>query len=807
MTASLAGERPPDFTRDILPILSDNCFQCHGPDAKKGRKGDLRLDDETDAKRERQEGRHVIAAGSPDSSELWRRLVTNDPEERMPPAKLSRELSPIQRDLIRRWITAGARWGKHWAFEPVTRPEISAGGGHPIDTLIARRLATEGIHPTPLASPETLIRRLSLDLTGLPPSPAETAEFLADKAPGAWERLVDRTLQKPSFGERMSWDWLESARYADSNGYQGDNERTMWPWRDWVVKAFNENLPYDQFTIWQLAGDLLPNPTRDQVLATAFNRNHMINGEGGRIAEENRVDYVMDMTETMGTVWLGLTLNCCRCHDHKFDPLTQREYYQFTAFFNQTPVTGAGGNSQTAPSQTWSNPALDARLASATEEFNAATATLEQFETRTWPPGSRALKPLPGPVLAALAKKTASRSREDWTTLTTHLSKSHPEWARLQGDWMTKRDARDQANSAIPRVMVMENLKKARSTHVLDHGLYDQPRDEVKPGVPVALPPLTADGPPNRLALAQWLVRRDQPLTARVTVNRIWQMLFGVGLVKTAEDFGLQAEPPPHPELLDWLAAELMETGWDLKRLIRTIATSDAYRRSSVISSPLVYERDPENRFLARGARFRMPSWMIRDQALSVSGLLRPFKGGPGVNGYQPPGIWEEATFGNKKYTMGSGDDLHRRSLYTFWRRIVGPPLFFDSAKRQVCQVKPLRTNTPMHALTVLNDVTYVEAARAMAQRILQQEDTEATRFELAANLLWARSASPGETAVWQRSLHRAESLFLTDAAAAERLISQGESARDATLDARQHAAWTTLCLTLLNLDESLTKE
>ena len=806
-SVALAAEPSPDFTRDILPILSDNCFQCHGPDAKKGRKGDLRLDVETDAKRQRPAGHRAIASGSPNDSELWLRLITEDPEERMPPPNLSRELTERQRVLIHQWIEAGAPWGKHWAFEAVTRPEIGPSNRHPLDVLIERRLAAAGISPNPLANREALIRRLTLDLTGLPPTPEEMQAFLDDTQPGAWDRLVDRVLESTAYGERMAWDWLEAARYADSNGYQGDSDRTMWPWRDWVVRAFNENLPYDQFTIWQLGGDLLPNPTREQILATAFNRNHMINGEGGRIAEENRVDYVMDMTETMGTVWLGLTLNCCRCHDHKFDPLTQKEYYQLTAFFNQTPVTGAGGSPQTAPAQAWSNAALDAELAAATQAFDTATALLKEKESTAWPTGSDALQALPGPVLAALSKEPTFRTKDDWSVLTSHLNAPHPDWARIQAEWTAKRDARDRVNASIPRVMVMEDLKTIRPTHVLDHGLYDQPREAVSAGVPSALPPMTEGIPANRLALAQWLVRRDHPLTARVTVNRIWQMLFGIGLVKTAEDFGLQAEPPPQPEVIDWLATEFMESGWDVKHLLRTIVTSEAYQRSSVISSAQAYEQDPENRLLARGPRFRMPSWMIRDQALAASGLLRPFPGGPSVNGYQPPGIWEEATFGSRKYVMASGDDLLRRSLYTFWRRIVGPTLFFDSAKRQVCQVKPLRTNTPMHALTILNDVTYVEASRALAQRLLQQGRSDPSRFQLAANLLWARSPAPAEIAVWDRGLRRAESAFTSDPAAAEELLAQGASPRDPALDPRQHAAWTTLCLTLLNLDETLTKE
>jgi len=356
-------------------------------------------------------------------------------------------------------------------------------------------------------------------------------------------------------------------------------------------------------------------------------------------------------------------------------------------------------------------------------------------------------------------------------------------------------------------VMVMADQPILRPTRILDHGLYDQPRDPVLAAVPAALPALPTSAPANRLALAQWLVRRDHPLTARVTVNRFWQMLFGIGLVKTAEDFGLQAETPFQPEVLDWLAAEFMDSGWDVKHLLRTIVTSEAYQRSSVIGSPQIHERDPENRLLARGPRFRMPSWMIRDQALAVAGLLRPFPGGPGVNGYQPPGIWEEATFGNKKYPIGTGAALHQRSLYTFWRRIVGPTLYFDSAKRQVCQVKPLRTNTPMHALTTLNDVTYVEAARAFAERLLKEDSTDEQRFDHAASLLWSRLPVPAEVAIWHRGLTRAEAALARDPGAAERLLAQGESPRDPSIDATRHAAWTTLCLTLLNLDETLTKE
>lgn len=770
-----ASPGPVVFSRDVLPILSDACFQCHGPDAKEGRKGDLRLDDETDAKRDR-DGIRVIHAGHPDASELLQRLLSHDPGEQMPPPDLGRPLSSEQIDTLKRWIAEGAKWGKHWAFERIERPfvpEVSA-GIHPVDALVQRGLDEAGLKPNPPADPATLVRRLSLDLTGLPPSAVlgDQSTLIRDRenpktdhrspiTDPDWSLVVDQLLASPHYGERMAWDWLDAARYADSNGYQGDNERTMWPWRDWVVQAYNENLPFDQFTIWQLAGDLLPSPTQEQILATGFNRNHMINGEGGRIAEENRVDYVMDMTETMGTVWLGLTLNCCRCHDHKFDPLTQADYYRFTAFFNQTPVSGAGGNAQTPPVLEIAPPEAITARDTARNARNAAKALLDKA---------------PEPEKAALEKSFKETE------------------AKLKS-----------LEDTIPKVMVMADQKEPRKTFLLDRGLYNAPGEEVAAAVPAIL--LPAPETRNRLDLARWLVSRDHPLTARVTVNRLWQMLFGVGLVKTAEDFGLQAEYPRQRELLDWLAAEYVESGWDTKALLKTIVTSETYRRSSAITSPSDFENDPENRLLARGARFRMPSWMIRDQALAVSGLLEGSVGGPSVFPYQPEGIWDEATFGKKTYRMSEGGDLHRRSLYTFWRRIVGPTEFFDTAKRQVCEVKPLRTNTPMHALTTLNSPTYVEAARFLADKVLRAHSDESARFQTLSHHLLARPANAEETAIWKRSLGRARDSFSRDSAAADRLLAVGSSPIRLGLDTVEHAAWTALCLNLLNLDETLTKE
>jgi mono/diheme cytochrome c family protein len=788
---------PVVFSRDVLPILSDSCFQCHGPDAKEGRKGDLRLDDESDAKRDR-DGHPVVAAGNPDASELVRRLLSADPDEQMPPPDLGRPLTTAQIDTLKRWIAEGAKWGKHWSFERIERPAVpeAAGGRHPIDALVQRGLDAAGLKPNPPADPATLLRRLSLDLTGLPPSSLignQSSVISGRENPNTdhrspvtdhdWSVIIDQLLDSPHYGERMAWDWLDAARYADSNGYQGDNERTMWPWRDWVVKAFNENLHYDQFTIWQLAGDLLPGATPDQILATGFNRNHMINGEGGRIAEENRVDYVMDMSETMGTVWLGLTLNCCRCHDHKFDPLTQADYYRFTAFFNQTPVTGGGGNPQTPPVLEVAPPEAIAARDAARKERNAAKTLLDK--------AAEVEK-------AELEKKAPDKSAAEKAT----ALKAEAEKAFNAAEAKMK-----SLDDAIPKVMVMADQKEPRKTFLLDRGLYNAPGAEVAAAVPAVLLAMPDKDTANRLDLARWLVSRDHPLTARVAVNRIWQMLFGIGLVKTAEDFGVQAEYPVQRELLDWLAAEYLESGWNTKALLKTIVTSETYRRSSVIASPSEFERDPENRLLARGPRFRMPSWMIRDQALAVSGLLEEKQGGPSVFPYQPEGIWDEATFGKKTYRPSEGSDLHRRSLYTFWRRIVGPTEFFDTAKRQVCEVKPLRTNTPMHALTVLNSPTYVEAARFLADGVLRSNPDETTRFRSLSLRLLGRPATDEETAVWKRSLGRARSAFTADPASAAQLLTVGEAETKPGLDPVEHAAWTALGLNLLNLDEVLTKE
>ena len=807
VSPSQAAEWRVAFSRDVLPILSDACFQCHGPD-EEGRQGDLRLDEEENVKVDRG-GYQVVAPGDAEASELLRRLTSTDEYEQMPPPELNRPLSKEQVDLVRRWIEQGAEWGRHWSFERVERPDAPE-GVHPVDYFLDRRLKELGWTPTARADRRTLIRRLSLDLTGLPPTPEAVEVFLADAEPDAWARLVDRTLTSPAYGERMAWDWLDAARYADTNGYQGDAERTMWPWRDWVIEAFNRNLAFDDFTIWQLAGDLLPHATDEQVLATAFNRNHMINGEGGRIPEENRVDYVMDMTETTATVWLGLTLNCCRCHDHKFDPLKKTEYYQLTAFFNQTPVTGAGGDPQTPPVLRVVQEEDRERLEVSEQAASDALARLAAAEPEAWSSDDsepEAEREFDESVRSAVEAAPADRNDEQWELLRDHFAEQHSAWAEALDAWQAARQTKQRLEAAQPRVMVMRDQAERRPTYVLDRGLYNQPGEEVAADVPAVMPALPKGTPADRLALAQWLVARDNPLTARVIVNRYWQMLFGVGLVKTAEDFGVQGERPLHPELLDWLAAEFMDSGWDVKHLLRTIATSEAYARESRIASPEVFDRDPDNRYLARGVRGRLPSWMIRDQALFVSGLLEERRGGPPVKPYQPGGVWSEATFGNKTYQRDEGDSLYRRSLYVFWRRIVGPTMFFDSAKRQVCEVRIARTNTPMHALAVLNDETYVEAARRLAATLLGEAAADAVRLQALGERVLCRPFTQEEVAVWQASLTKARETFAAAPEQADLLLAVGASPRDATHPAVEHAAWTAVCLNALNLDETLSKE
>ncbi len=552
-----------DFARDVLPILSDACFKCHGPD-EKARKADLRLDTKEDALRK--DG--PIVPGKSAASRLVERIVSADPDEVMPPPKSNKKLKPEQVAILKKWIDAGAPWGQHWSFVKPARP-VPPNTKHQtrntIDNFILARLEKEKLLPSAEADRERLIRRVTLDLTGLPPTPEEVDAFLKDAAPNAYEKVVDRLLASPRFGERMAWDWLDAARYADSNGYQGDGERTMWPWRDWVVKAYNDNLPFDQFTVWQLAGDLMPNASREQILATGFNRNHMINGEGGRIAEENRVEYVFDQTETTATVWMGLTVGCARCHDHKFDPILQKDYYSLFAYFNQTPVNGGSGSGQTAPLLDFATPEQEQKRKDATAAYDELVKKVLPIEKRLR--DAAAIKDkdgnyastLPALIESALRKGPNDRVDQNYDELIKHFKDKEPEYVKLLPELRKAKQVRDAAGASVSKVMVMGDQPQVRETFILTRGDYSKKEGKVLPGTPISLPALPKDAPANRLALAKWIASKDNPLTARVAVNRLWQQFFGTGLVKTSEDFGVQGERPSHPELLDWLACEFQD--------------------------------------------------------------------------------------------------------------------------------------------------------------------------------------------------------------------------------------------------------
>ena len=808
-----------DFNRDIQPILSENCYHCHGPD-KAERKADLRLDVEKEAKADH-DGTVSIVPGRSADSELIKRIFSEEPDEVMPTPKSNRKLTSVQKETLKRWIDDGAKWGEHWAFVKPVKPEAPEVSGqksvvsNPIDAFVLAKLSQEKLAPSPEAPKETLIRRVTLDLTGLPPTPEEVDAFLSDSSPQASERAVDRLLKSPRYGERMAWDWMDSARYADTNGFQGDPERTMWPWRDWVVKAFNADMPYDQFTVEQLAGDLLPNATLEQKLASGFHRNNMHNGEGGRIAEETRVENVFDRVETTATIWMGLTFTCCRCHDHKFDPFTLRDYYGLYDVFNQMSETGAGRGGQAPPVIDMSTPAETERVKAASARVETAAMEVEKFELTKFPRAagaplseSDAIK-LPGNLPSYIGKtEPKKRGVDPLLEAVGYFKDRDPAYTKLLNKLLAAVRERDAAANNITRVMIMDQLPAPRDTFVLLKGAYDKPTAEkVTAAMPASL--VTGAQPAtraNRLDLARWLVARDNPLTARVTVNRYWQMLFGTGLVKTVEDFGVQGEKPTHPELLDWLAVRFMDSGWKVKPLVRLMVMSATYRQSSKITSALL-ERDPENRLLARGPRFRMPSWMLRDYALAASGLLNDAPGGPSVKPYQPEGIWEEATFGKKTYKQDHGDALYRRSLYIFWRRIVGPTMLFDNAARQVCTVKSFRTNTPLHALATLNDIAYVEAARAMAQRVMLAQKDDTARLDIAFKLALVRLATPDERSLLLQRLEYLKTQFSEEKETAVKLLMVGESKRDEKLNATEHAAWTALCQLILNLDEALTKE
>jgi hypothetical protein len=1000
-----------EFNRDIRPILSENCFACHGPDSA-ARKADLRLD-----QREAAVAAEAIVPGAPEASTVVERLFTDDRTMLMPPPKSNKKLTEAQKDLLRRWIADGAAYQPHWSFIPPERPvppavKDEAWVRNPIDRFVLAKLEAHGLRPAPEADRRTLARRLSLDLTGLPPEPAVVEAFVADEAPDAYEKFVDRLMDTPQWGEHRGRYWLDAARYADTHGIHFDNFREMWAYRDWVIAAFNRNMPFDRFTIEQLAGDLLPDASLEQQVASGFNRCNITTNEGGIIDEEYLVLYDRDRTETTSQVWLGLTMGCAVCHDHKFDPLSQKEFYEMAAFFNNTTQNARDGNIKDTPPivfvpnamdrDRWgtvkgaladarqrldsrkqaARPEFDAWLSGARPEMVAETIPAEGLRLHArlgdWDAGPPAAGPeaaavgalevadagdfekdrpfscgawvkpskagQTGAVVARMddrdnyrgwdlwldkgrvATHIIHRWQDDAIKVTANTPLKAGEWShivitydgssrasgvaiyvngqiqptRTQADvlkgsircevplkvgrrhsgsrlagtlvqdvrlygralpprevgritaadravrlvgkpkdrrteaevnelfgwWLATLDASTQGLRAeLAKLEDEEAAIKARGTvahvmhekdeepmaYILARGEYDKRREPVKPATPAVLPPMPPDLPRNRLGLAQWLLRPEHPLTARVTVNRFWQEIFGTGLVRTAGDFGLTGEPPSHPELLDWLAVEFREDGWDVKRFFKLLVTSASYRQAAA-TTPEKLEKDPQNRLLSRGPRFRMDAEMVRDYALEASGLLSEKLGGPSVKPYQPEGVWEAVAMpesNTRFYKPDRGEALYRRSMYTFWKRAAPPASMdiFNAPSREVCTVRRERTNTPLQALVTLNDPQFVEAARHLAGRAIKDGgESPEGRIDLMARRLLARPLRPEEMRIVRASFDDLSAFYRSHPEDAAALLAVGESKPDTSIDPPTLAAWTMLANEMMNLDEVLNK-
>ena len=734
-----------EYNREVLPILTAKCLACHGPDVSK-QKADLRLDDPGEAYRER-DGLRVVVPGDPDQSELVHRIFSKDEDEVMPPPGEGAELTDAEKEILKKWISEGAEYERHWAFRSPVKSRLSdlkEGKEQVIDVFVQERLSRAGFQLQEEATREELIRRVSIDLTGLPPSIEEVDAFVADQSQEAYSRVVDRLLGSSRYGERMAAWWLDGARYGDSHGYDNDLENAQWPWRNWIIESFNANQPYDQFLTWQLAGDLMPDASDDQIVATGFNRNHRIQTEGGAIEEEWRTEYVMDRVETMGSVFLGLTLSCARCHDHKYDPISQKEFYQLFAMFDGLKEKGFINNLRGS---------AEPRHRYRKSDFEAAVKKLETD--------------IPD------AKARSGRVKE--------LEAAHP------------------------HVMVMRD-EVDRKAFILKRGKYDDKGEEVDPGLPEAFSPVPEGESLTRLDLARWLVDGEHPLTSRVFVNRIWEQFFGTGIVKTSENLGRQSDWPSHPQLLDWIAVDFVESGWDVKGLIRAIVMSRSYRQSSIIDEERL-QRDPENRLLSRGPRTRLQAEMLRDQALFLSGLLVERVGGPSWWVYQPAGLWLEVEK-RGTFEQDHGEKLYRRSLYSRIRRTVAPPsmLLFDMPSREMCSVKRTLTNTPLQALALLNEVTYVEAAKKFAERMMTKGETPGERIAWGFRCATSRVAEKEELEILVKGYERRVERYRRDGKAAEDLLGQGESKVAAYLLKPEMAALTTVANVILNLDEVINR-
>jgi hypothetical protein len=729
-----------DYNFHIRPILSDRCYKCHGPDGKK-READLRLDTEEGAYaalKDDPKG-HVLVPGDPLRSDLYLRVASTDTSYLMPPPSSNLTLSSYEIRLIEKWIKQGAKYKKHWAFIKPERPALPKVDDtdwpkNEIDLFVLAKMEEHDFKPNEEADKERLLKRLTLDITGLPPSLDLQDRFLNDQSPTAYEKIVDELLASKNYGEKMAASWLDVARFADSHGYQDDNLRTMWPWRDWVIHAFNENYSYKKFVQWQLAGDQFENPSIEMLLATGFNRNHKITQEGGVIPEEYRIEYVTDRTNTFGKAFLALTLECSKCHDHKYDPISQKEYFGTFAFFNQVDEKGLLGD----------------------------------FSSRGDPPNMKITNRMVDSVLRFINKK----------------------------------------DTAAVTVMVMKDTAKGRLTRLLKRGAYDQPADTVMNSTPEAV--LKFDStkyPNNRFGLAQWLFSQDHPLTARVYVNRIWLQFFGRGIVKTVADFGVQGELPSHPELLDWLAVDFAENGWDIKRLIKQIVMSATYRQSGKVNE-IKMSRDPENVWLSRFSRKRLTSEEQRDLVLASSGLLVREIGGPSVKTYQPKGLWESSTSGRGElvtYVQDHGDDLYRRTIYSFIKRTLPPPalLVFDASNRDQCEVVRSQTNTPLQALVLLNDPQVLEASRVLGEKYAGEKRSDDEKITNIFRLIVCRKPTKKELGMLREFLASERASFSGNPERARQFVTVGEFMKNEKLNKVETAAWMQLIHMVYNIDES----
>jgi hypothetical protein len=814
-TAAAGSEvRPVEFNRDIRPILADNCYACHGPD-KNQRKADLRLDIEEGAFADRGDYK-IITPGKPAQSEIYRRISSADPKVHMPQPRFGKNLTVKQVETIRLWIAQGAKWQKHWSLIPPNRHELPpvkdpSWPRNAIDHFILARLDQEGLKPSIEADRRTLLRRLSFDLIGLPPTPEEMDAFLADRSPDAYAKQVDRLLGSKHFGERMAMYWLDLVRFADTGGYHSDNHRDVYLYRDYVIQAFNDNKPFDRFTIEQLAGDLLPGATREQKIASGYNRMLMTTEEGGAQAKEYMAKYSADRVRNVSTVWLATTLGCTECHDHKFDPFLTREFYSLAAFFADVKEIPVGRQEQTPlpnPDQAARMQRLDAQMAPLQKILDKQTPELDASQAK-WEATVRLIemRGKPKNLVDILLLEPGKRSPAQKQALAAYYRGIAPELASVRRQLAGLQQQKDQLTKAVPTSLVSIAVDP-RVMRVLPRGNWlDDSGAIVAAGVPASLGPLPVmDRRATRLELAQWMMGRDNPLVARVFVNRLWKLLFGQGIVKTLDDFGAQGAWPTHPELLDWLAVEFRDSGWNVKHMIRLMVMSATYRQSSALDETL-RQRDPYNGLLARQVRFRLDAEMVRDSALAVSGLLAREVGGPSVKPYQPAGYWAMLNFPVREWQKDQGENLYRRGLYTYWCRTFPHPslVAFDAPSREECTVERPRSNTPLQALVLLNDPTYVEAARAFAERIIRKGgDTPEQRIQFAYGQALCRSAQPEELRVLAAVLGKHLDQYTADQKAAAALLHVGDHPAPKDLTLPELAAWTSVARVILNLHETI---